>query len=203
MAINYTDLASVKLALQLSTTDSVDDARINALMTVASREVDQYCDRYFGSLGTLEEPQVRLYRTRSWDVVLTDDLVLVTDVAVDYTGYGQTFTTLGAGSVLPLPANAAQLAEPHPYTMLQALPSTVFPPAPGWVRVSGIFGWPEVPKAVKQATLLQTLRLFKTTDVPLGLVGGADSLGVLRLPGGLHPDARMLLEPYKRMASFA
>lgn len=201
--INYTDLASVKLALQLSTTDSVDDARINALMAVASREVDQYCDRYFGQVGTLEEPQARLYRARTRSMVFIDDLVSVSDVAVDYTGYAQTFTSLGASSVIPLPVNAQQTAQPSPYTALQAIPSTVFAVGPGWVQVTGVWGWPEVPKAVKQATLLQTLRLFKTTDVPLGLVGGADSLGVLRLPQGLHPDARMLLEPYKRMASFA
>jgi hypothetical protein len=203
MAINYTDLASVKLALHLSTTDSVDDTVLNALMTTASREVDQYCDRYFGQLGTLEDPQERLYRVRTRNLVLTDDIVEVVDVQVDYTGYAQTFTSLGADSVIPLPVNAMQQATPFPYTSLQTVPSTVLAMPPGWVKVIGVFGWPEVPRAVKDATLLQTLRLFKSRDVPLGLVGGADSLGVLRLPGGLHPDARMLLEPYRRMVAFA
>lgn len=203
MAINYTDLASVKLALHLSTTDSVDDTVLNALMTTASRQVDEYCDRYFGRLGTSEEPQERLYRVRTRNLVLTDDIVEVVDVLVDYTGYAQTFTSLGADSVIPSPVNAANGSIPFPYTALQTVPSTVLAMPPGWVKVIGVFGWPEVPSAVKQATLLQTIRLFKTRDVPLGLVGGADSLGVLRLPGGLHPDARMLLEPFKRMTAFA
>ena len=203
MAINYTDLASVKLALHLSTTDSVDDTVLNALMSTASRQVDQYCDRYFGQLGTSEDPQERLYRVRNRGIVWTEDIVEVTDIAVDYTGYAETFSSLGAGAVIPSPVNSAELAEPKPYTYLLSKPSTVLPPMPGWIKVSGIFGWPEVPKAVKDATLLQTIRLFKSRDVPLGLVGGADSLGVLRLPGGLHPDARMLLEPYKRMAAMA
>lgn len=203
MAINYTDLASVKLALHLSTTDSVDDTVLNALMTTASREVDKYCDRYFGRLGTSQEPQQRLYRCRTWDSVLTDDIVEVLDVEVDFTGYADSFSSVGASGVIPAPVNAQAGAEPAPYTYLVSKPSTVLPAVTGWVRVTGIFGWPEVPKAVKDATLLQTIRLFKSRDVPLGLVGGADSLGVLRLPGGLHPDARMLLEPYRRMAAFA
>jgi hypothetical protein len=203
MAINYTDLASVKLALHLSTTDSVDDVVLNALMSTASREVDQYCDRYFGQLGSTLTPQERRYRVRNQGTVYTDDLVEITDIGIDYTGYGETFSSLGAGAVIPAPVNAAEFAEPHPYTSLIPKPSTVMPMEWGWVKVSGIFGWPAVPKAVKDATLLQTIRLFKSRDVPLGLVGGADSLGVLRLPGGLHPDARMLLEPYKRMAGMA
>lgn len=203
MTAIYTDLASVKLALHLSTTDSVDDVVLNALMATASREVDKYCDRYFGQQGTQQAPAERLYRTRSFAGVYTDDIVTVTDVLVDYTGYAESFSSLGASSVIPGPVNSANQAIPFPYTYLEAKPSTVLAVSPGWVKVRGIFGWPEVPKAVKDATLLQTIRLFKTRDVPLGLVGGADSLGVLRLPGGLHPDARMLLEPYKRHQGIA
>lgn len=198
----YVSLAEVKSALRIPSNDSVDDTMLNALIGASSRLIDQYCDRYFGQVGTTQTPDVRLYRA-SGRVVLIDDLVSLSDVEVDFTGFATTFTTLGASSVLTQPLNAGHRVPAWPFTSLLAKPSTVLPAAPGWVRVSGVFGWPAVPAQISQAALLQTVRLFKSQDVPLGLVGGADMMGALRLPRGLHPDAAQLLADYRKHGGLA
>jgi hypothetical protein len=196
MASTYAILEDVKDALRIS--DDNDDVVLNGIIGSASRAIDQYCDRYFGQIGTTAAPVSRLYRANG-RVVLVDDLVTLTDVEFEYAGYAETFTSLGASSVIKQPVNAVTLVPAQPYTQLLAKPSTVFPQPPGWVRVSGVWGWPEIPQQIRDACVLQSVRLFKSRDVPLGVMGGSDMLAPMRLPGGLHPDARMLCEPFRRL----
>jgi hypothetical protein len=197
MATTYALLDDVKDALRIS--DDHDDVVLSGVIESASRAIDRYCDRYFGQTGTEAAPVQKLYRARS-GMVLIDDLVTLTDVEVEYAGFAETFNTLGPNSVIAQPVNAATMTPAHPYTVLTAKPSTVLPPMPGWVRVSGVWGWPSVPQQVRDACVLQSVRLFKSRDVPLGVMGGTDMMGAIRLPGGLHPDARILCEPFRRMA---
>lgn len=197
MATTYALLDDVKDALRIS--DSNDDVVLAGVIESASRAIDQYCDRYFGQTGTTGSPVQRLYRATATRQVLIDDLVTLTDLEVDYSGYAETFTSLGATSVLKQPVNAATLVPAQPYTALLAKPSAVLPAAPGWVRVSGVWGWPAIPQQIRDACVLQTVRLFKSRDVPLGVMGGSDMLAPMRLPGGLHPDARILCEPFRRV----
>lgn len=199
MADVYAELGAVKDALRITDSDTQDDVTLSSVIESASRAIDAYCDRYFGQLGTVAAPVNRLYRATNRRVHI-DDLVTLTDIAVDYSGYADTFTSLGATTVLPQPVNAATMQPAWPYTELLAKPSAVLPPPPGWVRVSGVWGWPAVPQQIVDACVLQSVRLFRSRDVPLGIIGGAADLGVMRLPGGLHPDARLLCEPYRRMA---
>ena len=196
MAATYALLEDVKDALRIS--DDHDDVVLAGIIQSASRAIDQYCDRYFGQTGTTASPVQRQYRSRS-GVVLVDDLVTLTDVEVDFSGFANTFTSLGASSVIKQPVNAATMVPAQPYTVLLAKPGTTLPPVPGWIRVSGVWGWPEIPQQIRDACVLQSVRLFKSRDVPLGVVGGNDMMGALRLPGGLHPDARILCEPFRRL----
>ena len=197
MATTYALLDDVKDALRIS--DTHDDVALAGVIESASRSIDQYCDRYFGQVGTEAAPVSRLYRARGRQV-LVDDLVTLTDVEFEYSGYAETFTSLGSDSVIKQPVNAATLIPAQPYTALLAKPSTVLPQAPGWVRISGVWGWPAIPQQIRDACVLQSVRLFKSRDVPLGVMGGADMMGAIRLPGGLHPDARILCEPFRRPA---
>lgn len=196
MAATYALLEDVKDALRIS--DDHDDVALAGVIESASRAIDRYCDRYFGQSGTQAAPVQKLYRSRS-GVVLIDDLVTLTDVEVEFSGFAESFTSLGANAVLQQPINAATATPPQPYTVLLAKPYTVLPPMPGWVRVSGVWGWPEIPQQIRDACVLQSVRLFKSRDVPLGVMGGADMMGAMRLPGGLHPDARILCEPFRRL----
>lgn len=195
MTATYALLEDVKDALRI--TDDVDDLVLAGVVESASRAIDKYCDRYFGQTGTQAAPVHRLYRARSQQVMI-DDLVTLTDVGVEYSGFAETFSSLGSNSVLKQPVNADTENPTRPFTSLLAKPGTVLPPPPGWVRVTGVWGWPTVPPQIRDACVLQTVRLFKSRDVPLGVMGGADMMGAIRLPGGLHPDARQLCEPFRR-----
>ena len=198
MASTYALLDDVKDALRIS--DDHDDVVLAGVIESASRAIDQYCDRYFGQSGTEASPVQRLYRANG-RVVLVDDLVTLTEVEVEYAGYAETFTSLGSTSVIKQPVNAATLVPAQPYTQLLAKPSTVFPQPPGWVRISGVWGWPAVPQQIRDACVLQSVRLFKSRDIPLGYASGGDSMGTIVIPGpGLHPDAKALAEPFRRMS---
>lgn len=198
MATTYALLDDVKDALRIS--DDRDDVVLAGIIESASRSIDQYCDRYFGQTGTESSPVQRLYRATSTRQVLIDDLVTLTDLEVDYSGYAETFTSLGADSVIKQPVNAATLVPPQPFTVLLAKPRTVLPMAPGWVRASGVWGWPSIPQQIRDACVLQSTRLFKSRDIPLGYASGGDGMGTIVIPGsGLHPDARVLCDPFRRM----
>lgn len=197
MATTYALLDDVKDALRISDTD--DDVTLAGIIESASRAIDQYCDRFFGQTGTVAAPVSRLYRSINRQVQI-DDLVTLTDVEVEYTGYAETFTSLGAASVIKQPVNAATMVPPWPYTVLLAKPSAVLPTPPGWVRVSGVWGWPAVPQQIRDACVLQSARLFKSRDIPLGYASGGDGMGTIVIPGaGLHADARALCDPFRRM----
>jgi hypothetical protein len=69
------------------------------------------------------------------------------------------------------------------------------------VKVTGVWGWPAVPAAISQATILQAARHFKRYDSPLGVAGFGD-FGVVRVSRFLDADVQMLVEPYKKMRLF-
>lgn len=69
------------------------------------------------------------------------------------------------------------------------------------VAVTGVWGWPTVPAAVKQACRLQVARVFKRADSPLG-VAGFGEFGVVRVTQ-LDPDVKALLAPYRIVGGFA
>lgn len=64
-----------------------------------------------------------------------------------------------------------------------------------FVRVTGEFGWVEIPAAVKKATLLLAARLYKRKDNVNGVSFG-DAIGVVRISRFEDPDVVRLLSPY-------
>lgn len=69
------------------------------------------------------------------------------------------------------------------------------------MRISGVWGWPAVPDAVKAACRIQVSRVFKRADSPLG-VAGFGEFGVVRV-SRLDPDVESLLAPYRVLAGIA
>ncbi len=194
----YTSLEEVKS--RLGVPDSSDDFEIQLAIQAAARWIEGRCGRYFwrGTDTRTYIPQ-DLYRTR------TDDLVSVTALATDPSGTaptGGTFPVSWASSNYQLlPYNPGKAGEPWPYNQVRAVGGLTFP----WVvplllmradrvQVTGVFGWPAVPLAVKQAALLLASDLFKLKDAPFGVAGSAD-LGVIRV-AGISAQVESLLEPY-------
>jgi hypothetical protein len=65
------------------------------------------------------------------------------------------------------------------------------------VQVTGVFGFASIPSAIKQATILSSLRAYKRYESPTGVLGFSD-MGVVRV-GRLDPDVERLIQPYRKI----
>jgi hypothetical protein len=203
MAISdgYASLADVKAALRV--TDNFDDSLLELSIEAASREIDGFCERVF-----TQSTATRIYRPTDAFTVDLDDLQTVTTLKTDADGDGVFDTTWGTADYQLNPLNGISGGITTPYTMLKAVGSYLFPiyeprnvnSQEASVQIVGVWGWPSIPTAVKQACIILSMRQFKRYDSPTGVMGFGD-LGVMRV-GRVDPDVEKLLMPFRRM-SFA
>ena len=203
MAISdgYATLADVKAALRI--TDTVDDSLLEISIEAASREIDGFCERVF-----TQSTATRIYRPTDAFTVDVDDLQTVTTLKTDTDGDGVFDTTWSTADYQLNPLNGIAGGITTPYTTLKAVGSYLFPiyeprnvnSQEASVQIAGVWGWPSIPTAVKQACIILSMRQFKRYDSPTGVMGFGD-LGVMRV-GRVDPDVEKLLMPFRRM-SFA
>jgi hypothetical protein len=195
----YASLNETKSALRI--TDSVDDSLLEMAIESASRLIDGYAGRQFFSSGTATR-----YFTADDDFVCEIDdisssnITLVTAMDAD-----AVFDTTWATTDYQLePLNAVLDGQAWPYTRIRAVGDYLWPISGGeaLVKLTAVFGWPAVPIAVKQATIIQASRIFKRLDSPLGVAGFGD-LGVMRVSSSLDPDVQQLVAAYRRMRIIA
>jgi hypothetical protein len=195
MTVNYCTLAQVKGALRI--TDQIDDALLTTSIEAASRFIDGYTDRSFGSAvaGTaLYIPTGRM------DDLAVDDLTSITSIAIDEDLDESFSTTLREIDFQPLPVNGRSGGIPFPFSRVRPQEDGYWPTAYGraTVKVVGNFGWPETPVAVREACILQASRLYTRLSSPVGVVSFGD-MGAIRVSRFVDPDVDMLLSPYKRL----
>jgi hypothetical protein len=195
----YASLNETKSALRI--TDSVDDSLLEMAIESASRLIDGYAGRQFFSSGTATR-----YFTADDDFVCEIDdisssnITLVTAMDAD-----AVFDTTWATTDYQLePLNAVLDGQAWPYTRIRAVGDYLWPISGGeaLVKLTAVFGWPAVPIAVKQATIIQASRIFKRLDSPLGVAGFGD-LGVMRVSSSLDPDVAQLVAAYRRLRNMA
>lgn len=190
-APDYCTAAELKSWMRI--TVNTEDTLLGFTVTAASRAVDGYCNRQFGSVT----PAVTRYY--QWDgtcdgwraVLLIDDLQTVTDlvVATDDDDDGTADTTLTLGTDFDLwPLNAAADGVPWTGIMLRPSAPVTFPKVPRAVHVTAKFGWTAVPDAVVQATLMQGARFFSRRNAPFGVAGSPELGSEVRLLEKLDPD---------------
>ena len=199
--MSYATLAEAKASLGI--TDSTDDAAIQSCLDAADQLINNYVDTKVGFGVTTS--QTRYYTAQRFDFVLTDPIVTVTALATDINGTGNYTQTWSANDYVLAPRNAA--LDSRPYTEIDTSPFSTaqlnFPTGYLEVKVTGTFGWPSVPAAVKQAALIQTGAIFASRTAPFGAVGGESLGGVLRMSAALHPEARALLDAYRLRGGIA
>lgn len=193
----YASLNQIKAALRI--TDAVDDALLEMAVESASRMIDGYSERYFYSGGTA----TRYFYTEDPYVVQTDDFRTLTSLKTSSDADGVYDITWAATDYQLEPMNDFHGGLPWPYTRIRAVGDYTFPTTPeNTVEVVASYGWPNVPTAITQATVIQASRIFKRLDSPLGVAGFGD-VGVMRVSSSLDPDVRMLVDPYRRMRGIA
>ena len=191
----YASLSEVKAALRI--TDAVDDSLLNMAVESASRLVDGHAGRRFWNAGTA----TKYFVAQDDYVCEVDDISSSTIVLQTSSGADGIFdTTWDIDDYQLEPLNAELDGIAWPYTSIRAIGDYLWPISGGeaLVKVTGVFGWPSVPIAIKQATIIQASRIFKRLDSPLGVAGFGD-LGAIRVTRDLDPDVAQLVMPYKRM----
>lgn len=193
----YASLNQVKAALRI--TDAVDDALLEMAVESASRMIDGYAERYFYTGGTV----TRYFATEDPYLVQVDDLRNVSSLKTSSNADGIYDITWKTSDYQLEPLNDFHGGLPWPHTRIRAVGDYTFPVTPeNTVELVAVYGWPNVPMAVTQATVIQASRIFKRLDSPLGVAGFGD-VGVMRVSSSLDPDVRMLVEPYRRFRGVA
>jgi hypothetical protein len=199
--MSYATLAEAKASLGI--TDSADDTALQSCLDAADQLINNYVDTKVGFGQTAS--QTRYYTATRFDFVLTDPIVSVSQLATDVNGDGAYSQVWSGSDYILAPRNAA--LDSRPYTEIDTSPFSNadynFPVGYLEVKVTGIFGWPSVPAAVKQAALIQCGAIFASRTAPFGAVGSESLGGVLRMSAALHPEARALLDAYRLRGGLA
>jgi hypothetical protein len=201
---DYITSAELKSELHMDVGDVADDAQIARWVTSASRTVDDWAHRQFGQEAA---PVARTYEAEydrhqaAW-IVDVDDIGTLTGLSIAVDGQA---ALLGAEYTL-LPRNALLDGMVYEQIKIGGGTSTWGTVAP-WastssaarvVEVTARFGWPAVPVPIKQATLMQALRLEARRSSPFGIAGSPQQGSELRLLEKLDVDAAMVAKAYRR-----
>jgi hypothetical protein len=194
----YCSLADLKAALRVQ--DSIDDSLLELAIESASREIDGYCERvFYSTTGT------RVYAPTNIFTVTTDDIISVTTLKSSSDGvtYDITWTTSDY-QLEPLNGVAGGLSTP--YTRIRATGNYLMPSfsvgtfyeLEALIQVVGVFGWSAIPAAIRQATVILAMRLFKRLDSPMGVI--SNDLGSMRV-GRQDPDVEALVAPFRKVSA--
>lgn len=196
----YASVEELKSRIQI--TGTADDFELHAACFAASRAIEQRCERVFwrtlsSEVRTFEPTDPCLLRLPEFS-----DLVSVTSLKTDADGDGIYETTWSTSDYQLLPLNSTAGPEPHPYTSIRAVGSQRFPCAyrntrTDRIQITGVFGWPSVPLAIKQAALILAADTYKLKDAPFGV----QSFGEFGMRvGAVNRGAEAFLAPYRRNA---
>ena len=194
----YCTLADLKAALRVQ--DSIDDSLLELAIESASREIDGYTERVFYSTSA-----TRVYAPTNIYTVTTDDIISVT--TLKSSSDGVTFDITWQTSDYQLePLNNVAGGLVTPFTRIRATGNYLMPTFSvgtfyeneALLQVVGVFGWSAIPAAIRQATVILAMRLFKRLDSPMGVI--SNDLGSMRV-GRVDPDVEALLSPFRKVSA--
>lgn len=190
----YATLAQVKAALRI--TDNVDDTLLEMAIESGSRAIDGYANRNFYPNGTA----VRYFTPSDSYVTEIDDLISLTSLETKSDDDNTYDTTWAADDWQLEPLNGRADGLPSAYTHVRAVGDYLFAQWGGeaTVKITGSWGWAATPTAVTQACVIQSSRIYKRLDSPLGVAGFSD-VGIMRVSSRLDPDVAQLVDPYRRI----
>lgn len=189
----YATLSDVKAALRV--TDSLDDSLLEMAVESASRLVDGYCGRVFYNAGTV----TRVYAPETSLIIEIDDFVSISQIKSSSLADGNFDVTFTSTDYQLEPLNGLVDGVSFPNYRVRAVGQYLFTTveSEATLQVTGVAGWSAVPTTVKQATVIQAMRIFKRLDSPLGITFG--ELGAMRVSTRLDPDVAQLVEPLRRI----
>jgi hypothetical protein len=203
----YCSLADLKSALRIGTADTADDGLLENCVGAASRLIDGYCNRQFWAVATATP---RVFQANTEYVCDVDDFYTTTSLVLKTSSFadGNFDVTWDTTDYQLEPLNGVLDGLTWSYNKIRAIGDYLFPTVnanygeQALVQLTAKWGWAAVPEPVTQACIIQSSRLFKRLDSPLGVAGFGD-LGAIRVSRFLDPDMAQLVEPYRRMRMFA
>ena len=187
----------VELKARLAITDVTDDTMLEQIITSVSRWIDDYTARRFYAAA-----ETRYYTATDTDLLKVYDLLSVTALKTDEDGDRVYENTWANTDYDLLPDNAVLDGEPYTKISLTPYGNYYFPVGVRkGILLQGTYGYCSALTGkgaiVKEACLLQSERIFKRKDSPLG-VAGMTVLGVqtVKVPG-LDPDVQEMLVHFR------
>lgn len=191
---NYCTVEELKSRLGIS--DTSDDFELRLAVDSASRWIDSYTGRSFYRVT-----ETRTYAPSEAWCLEVGDLVSVTTLKTDMDGDGTFEVTWSTSDYELNPVNPNSFPEQWPYTAIVAVGQTRYFPVPyrspsrqQLVQIAGVWGWPTVPAAVKQAALALSTDHLKLKGAAFGIAGSSD-YGPLRV--GTNSAVRAMLDRYR------
>jgi len=160
--------------------------------------IDGFTARTFSNSGTA----TRNYAATDALNLIIDDAISISQVS-STDEVGDTYVVWGANDFQLEPLNSRSDGLYMPYTGIRAVGDYTWPVVDqqALCRITGVWGWASVPTAIRQATVIQSSRLFKRLDSPLGIAGFGD-MGAIRVNRYLDSDVEQLAMPYRIMRNF-
>ena len=196
MADSYATTADLAARLGMDEATAAADAALVNAIAAASRAIDGQCGRSPGAFG-ISTSATRYFTPDESYCLTIDDLVTLTTLTSDADGDRVYEVTWATTDYDLEPFNAAQTGEP--YTKLVVTPAGRygFPTVRKGVAITGLWGWPSVPAAITEATIILTHRLYKRKDTPFG-IAGTNELGMVTMMPKTDADVVGLIAPYRR-----
>ena len=186
----YCTLQELKDRMDITATDTDDDAKLQSMLEAISRQIDKQMRRRF---YVTSSDETRYYSSVDPNTMFPDDIVSITTLKTDTNGDGTYNETWATTDYYLMPLNAALDDEPYTKIQTATLGTKRFPVLPNDTQIVGKFGWPEVPDQIREATLLISQRLFFRKDAVFGIVKGARELGEVRRIIIEDPEVQNLL----------
>lgn len=172
-----------------------DDAQIGYAIDAASQMIDDYCGRTF-TLDTAAEAHT--YNLVS-SPLFVDDVSDTTTATVEWSSDRLTWQTLDADTYYWNHEHTGHAGGDRVNTIWHALTF----PGRGWLRVTAVHGWSEVPDVVVAATKLVAAQLLSRRHSPNGIEVSFEGGGAIRASRYLDGHAELMLRPYRRVDAFA
>jgi len=182
----YASLATFKNYVRTESDD--EDELLGLALAAASRAIDRHTNRTFATtLGAVED---RYYSSLN-GVIKIDDLMTASGLAIAWDSAGDyTYaTSVDAADYFLAPIGALVVGKPYTAIHVPGLPN-------GTVKVTGLWGWQQVPLTIQEACLIQASRYWARRNSPYGIAGSPDMGSEMRLLNKLDPDVQHMLASY-------
>lgn len=181
----YTNLATLKLALGIKTTDTTRDPLLNIALNGGARAIYRRTGKR--RFDKDPAPTTRTIETRLrtvWDRRLCKHRLMLPDIA---TATGLLVRSPDWSVTYPVDIL-------YPDSPDEPITGVAYYDFPWQVEVTATFGWPSVPDDIVQAHLLQSMRYYRRKDSPEGIAGSAE-WGLVRVPR-VDPDVEEMIADY-------